>query len=232
MIQIGVCHRDEEVAQNVEEYLRIRNCCYELKCFYYMEDVFESLISDGHGLDILFLEVSSEKDWKDVELLRQKSPWVKLILILPEDRTGSFFNIKLFFFAVALSELKNRLPEIMDKCLVRERYMKRERLAVNSKGKMYVVELEDLVYVEREKRNTILILRSGEELFSTLELPVLQDEISRDDFVRCHNSYIVNLNYVKELSRGEFILKDGRIIPVSRRYLDEVRRRLKCWTET
>ena len=36
--------------------------------------------------------------------------------------------------------------------------------------------------------------------------------------VRCHESYIVNLDYVESLQPGAFVMQDGMIVPVSRSY--------------
>ncbi len=39
------------------------------------------------------------------------------------------------------------------------------------------------------------------------------------DFLRCHQSYVVNLNYVSALEKGQFIMKDGVWVNISRPYL-------------
>lgn len=35
----------------------------------------------------------------------------------------------------------------------------------------------------------------------------------------CHNSYLVNMNQVRRLDRQNFILQNGKKIPISRKYL-------------
>ena len=124
------------------------------------------------------------------------------------------------------------MPILMDRFFIRERYLKHPRMLVSSKSGQIVLEIKNLIYVERDKRNSTLVCNDGENIVTPHDLLVLQELVARDDFVRCHNSYMVNLNYVKELRRNEFVLKNGKEIPISRRYLEEVRRRLKLWVES
>lgn len=95
-----------------------------------------------------------------------------------------------------------------------------------------LLEVRDLLYVERDKRVSTLVNTRGEEIISSLDLSVLQEIIGWDEFIRCHNSYLVNMNYIREFRRNEFLLKGDLKIPISRRYLEEVRRRLNQWAVT
>lgn len=42
-------------------------------------------------------------------------------------------------------------------------------------------------------------------------------------FHQCHNSFIVNFNYVSEITGKSFILKNKRIIPISKKFLQEIK---------
>ena len=41
-------------------------------------------------------------------------------------------------------------------------------------------------------------------------------DYEKADFINCHSSFIVNMNYVKAIETNSFILKDGTVIPISR----------------
>ena len=50
-------------------------------------------------------------------------------------------------------------------------------------------------------------------------------------FIRIHRSYIVNISYIKEISRDfssniQITLKDGTVLPVSQTYSANVRKKL------
>ena len=42
-------------------------------------------------------------------------------------------------------------------------------------------------------------------------------------FARCHNSYIVNLTKVRELSDKKFVCENGKNVPISKTYYVDVR---------
>jgi DNA-binding LytR/AlgR family response regulator len=44
-----------------------------------------------------------------------------------------------------------------------------------------------------------------------------------DKFIRVHQSYLVNLDEIEHVENGYLILKEGRIIKISKKYIDWVR---------
>ena len=48
-----------------------------------------------------------------------------------------------------------------------------------------------------------------------------------DDFIICHQSYVVNINHSRSLLGSTLTLSDGTELPVSKTHLQEVRRRFK-----
>lgn len=73
---------------------------------------------------------------------------------------------------------------------------------------------KEILYVERVGRISIVYTR-GERFESKWKLSELMEHLD-EEFIRCHNSYIVNLNKVCKYIRGEFTLGNGKHIPISR----------------
>lgn len=51
----------------------------------------------------------------------------------------------------------------------------------------------------------------------------LEEEINSTKFVRCHRSYIVNMDYVKIVKKNKIILDDNTVIPISNTRLENVK---------
>ena len=87
---------------------------------------------------------------------------------------------------------------------------------------------EDILYFERKGRETGIhtcwgVYAVWDKLQTLMErLPIL-------DFVRCHNSYIVNLLSVREMRDNEFIMTEGSSVPISRRYAKTVKEAFVRW---
>ena len=230
MIQVVMCCKDQSVVPVVEEYLKTRNCWYELQYFSTVEEILIHL--ESTPADLIFMEVDSEQTLEAARVIAEKCMAAKEVVI---DNLKDYIEEKQevkCFFHISRELLEEEMPIIMDKFFMMEHYLRRRKLLVNSKGGQIILEIKDLIYVERDKRNSTLYCSDGDRIVTPDDLAVMQEMIGRDDFIRCHNSYMVNLNYVRELRRSEFVLKNGIEIPISRRYLEEVRRRLKLWVES
>ena len=62
---------------------------------------------------------------------------------------------------------------------------------------------------------------SSEKITVRKKISELEREIPSKYFIRCHRSYIVNLKYVKSITKDSVVLESGIRIPISRgRYKD------------
>lgn len=94
----------------------------------------------------------------------------------------------------------------------------------------YPIKHDEVIYLETQLRKTF-VKTMGKEGFHRLNLSDLELFLSNDRFIRCHRSYIVNIDYIDEIqpdSHSTFLLvmRDGTRIPVSQRYASYFRRSL------
>lgn len=87
-----------------------------------------------------------------------------------------------------------------------------------------VVYPRDILYVESDRRQVIVHTRTGEHR-SYGKLSDVLDRLPAH-IVRCHQSYIVNLDFVERLGTESIALVTGQTIPVSRRWRASVREAL------
>ena len=59
-----------------------------------------------------------------------------------------------------------------------------------------------------------------------IELQTAEKKLEAHKFVRTHKGYLVNMNYVYRLREKELLLLNGKSIPVSRNYLNQVRMKI------
>ena len=78
------------------------------------------------------------------------------------------------------------------------------------------------MYCEHAQRQTKIVTCT-----KTVACPEKLDDVHRrldaGDFVRTHCSFLVNLQYVKELHRAYVVLSNGTTVPLSRANLAHVR---------
>lgn len=88
-------------------------------------------------------------------------------------------------------------------------------------GDPIVIYQERIMYLESEKRQVVIHCNNS-KYSSYVKLQDVEPCLEKR-FIRCHKSYIVNLDFVLQLKKGEFIMANGEIVPISRQYEKEVR---------
>jgi DNA-binding LytR/AlgR family response regulator len=101
-------------------------------------------------------------------------------------------------------------------CENNETYRTEEFLNISIRGKINRLALGKIYYFESNMRKINVYLKDDVlEFYGKLD--ELQEVLQGKQFVRCHQSYLVNKNYITSVSRTELMIKDTSI-PVSRRY--------------
>lgn len=109
-----------------------------------------------------------------------------------------------------------------------KRYMKLKEntsrcLHVNIGGKNVQIALDRVKYFAANGRKIYVCERGhGETISFYAKMDELTETLKEFDFLRCHQSYLVNSKFIQSYSRTE-IDAGGDTIPVSRRYTKDVR---------
>lgn len=84
------------------------------------------------------------------------------------------------------------------------------------------LKLNRILYLENRLHRVYIVLRNGDILSIHQKLNELQKELKPQTcFLRCHQSYIVNLNYVEALEPMGFLMINGQNVPISRNFYKE-----------
>jgi len=95
-----------------------------------------------------------------------------------------------------------------------------KRIALNTQEKILIREISEIVRCESNINYTMFYFSDGTRLLVTKTLKEYDDLLSPHDFLRVHQSHLINSKYVKEYNKsdgGYLVLKDGSTAPVSTR---------------
>lgn len=82
------------------------------------------------------------------------------------------------------------------------------------------INFDDIQYIKSESNYCIFQNKSG-KVMTLITLKNLEDKLP-SNFMRCHRSYIINMNYVTQINLEEAFIKEDTI-PISARYKDEIK---------
>lgn len=93
-----------------------------------------------------------------------------------------------------------------------------KRITLNTDGKLLFLESDEILYAESDGNYSTIFLTDGQKIVLTKKLKEVNTLLPEDSFFRIHNSYIINLNKIKEFLKtdGYVVLKSNHKIPVSR----------------
>lgn len=237
MYIIGICDEDLEYinySRNILETFFLSNktsvTVYE---FYKKQDLVDYYRDGGQYIDFLFLNTIMQKD-STISLAKQIKKIdgnCQIVFWTSEIDSSRCYEVEHSYL------LKQNMLEVslehMVGCLMKKYEQIKEnetkqRLIVQIRGETIFLMQNEIQYLERSERKTyIYSCNHGQErvVATAQKINELGEILNPHIFMRCHNSYIVNINYISKMYREHFVLKNGKSIPISRRYSKRIRER-------
>lgn len=219
MVTIGICDDEQQMRktlrQILEQSLQLQGMEYQI--FEYISG--EELIAGTkvQDLDILFLdiEMSALDGIQTARLLRKKGMKTVIIFVTayPE---FVFQGYEVHAFHYILKPYKEKkITQVMEQALKEMNLSKVHYFMVEQKSKLVRIPLDRTVAFCSERRKICVIMKEESiEFYGKLN----EVETSLPEyFIRIHNRYIVNLNFVTTLEKDCCIL-GKHSFPVSRTY--------------
>lgn len=119
---------------------------------------------------------------------------------------------------------KEELERLIEKVGKRRVLHKEKRLSVKSRGKTGSIPYNKILYISSREHTISVCCTDGAVWEYKGKLDELAVRVCGDIFMRCHQSFLVNMYHVDNLSGNELMIS-GHRIPVSRRYYTEIKER-------
>ena len=118
---------------------------------------------------------------------------------------------------------------ILDEKLERA-FDQNEKIILKDADTMQIVEIRDILYCEAKGSYTQFYLANNLQILTSSHLKEYERILEPYGFIRCHNSYMINLYQVKSLNKsdgGTIIMKSDKRLPLSTRKKPKVIEALK-----
>ena len=131
-----------------------------------------------------------------------------------DDLIACFDKIEQQKSSVSISEkLENSLEKILQSTVLSQK-----KINVTNDGKMIFLNPDDIIYCESDGNYCTIYLENKEKIVLSQKLKFMEEKLAQLQFFRIHNSYLINLNKVKEFHKTDeyVVLSNQDKIPVSR----------------
>lgn len=225
-MRIAVCDDCMEDALSLKKYLGGQ----EVSIYSDAESLLADVEDKKKRYDLYFLDIFIEESMSGIELAGKLREVEEEVLICFISTSDDFYREAYDLYAVQYlikpvqEESVGKLIRKVEKNLNRRADEKEKNFIWSWWGKTGVIPYGKICYISSRGHTLSIYCTDGRVQEHTGKLNDLQQQICGDVFLRCHQSFIVNIYHVESMNGSELTV-DGGYVPVSRRYYAEVKRR-------
>lgn len=226
MIRIAICEDDlfymEKERNLIEDYFKSKNLCCMIKTFQSGTELTKDFRED---YDVIFLDVAMD-DMDGLEVAR----WLRdndtkaFIVFLSGYQEYSLEGYKVGAHRFLLKN-DEKLEASLDECLdsVIEKMQKSEKkIELAVQGGTLSIAPSKIVFAESKVHKVIIhvLETSGKmrEYYMYGRLDCVQEELAHLGFMRIHQSYLINKDYLTNVYRYKAELTQGISLGISKKY--------------
>lgn len=174
-------------------------------------------VERGNRLDIIFLDVlmPGQNGISVAREIRRYDTSVKIIYLTSSaEYAVDSYDVGAYFYQLK-PIWQESFYRLMDSVIQECRKGAENSLILRCKDGIARVELDKLQYCEVMSRTLLFHIEGGKVVDSIGKLDELCEQLKEYEcFIRCHRSYMVNLDYVQNISNKGIIMTDGTEIPI------------------
>lgn len=216
MFRIGVCEdrleEQENILEKAEDFFNRENLRYSIQ-IYSSGDAILAEIEDGTAVfDLILMDIhlGATNGFETAVKIRKINPQVP-IAFFTACRDYAVESYDVGAVAYLLKPLQEeKLFALLSK-LTREERPK--SLSVKQRGRTRNLDYRDILYLESSGHRVIIHLLDYPEEIVYAKLDELECCLEDDRFIRCHKSFLVNMDYVKAADK-EFIMDGDAAVPI------------------
>jgi DNA-binding LytR/AlgR family response regulator len=219
-MNIAICDDDPQDVKKISglllEHFDKNGYTGELFSFSSGEALLKAFAEDSFDAVFLDIYMNGISGMETAKRLRELDPNFALVFITSSrDHALESFPLRPHYYVtkpIKREDIDNAFARCRSTFIKNARFV--EMVSDRAKIKIPVCKL---LYVETFGRETVFHTMEGD---FTTTAQMLLDDLERElggSFLRCHRSFIVNMNHIKTIAQQDFRLLDGSLVPMSQR---------------
>ncbi len=187
----------------------------------------DSFIKQLHkqSFDIVFLDIMLDKrDGIEVgKIVNAQNSSTNIIFVSENEEffravykvTHSYFLTKDFDEELFVDAIDKAVKSI-----------KRDVITIHTKNGYEKFTVSKIVYCEGTRKKTKIVMLDGNSAEHYVSLVDIEDQLPEQTFLKCHKSFVVNMNYITRYDRKSIFMENEIVVPISKTYIKTVRETL------
>lgn len=231
MINIAVCDDSQYdldlIKDELSKYAKKKHLEINVSYFSSPEQLMYEL-ADGKIADIFILDVSMPgKDGFQLaeEIRKYSSTAVILFLTSHEDKAAEGYKSKALRYIIKLN-LKRDIEEALDSAVYETKEVEQKVITLHKYSDFWRIPFDEIISVSRVSRQLIVTTKNHGELTDNRGIAELHKILDDKRFIFIDRSCFVNIDYISQIIGYNLKLKNGIVLPISRRSLQSVKQTL------
>ena len=219
-MKIAICDDEplelENLQRLVENYGIQRQLLLHIQCFSRGNDLLSSM-AHAHRYEIVFLDVFMG-DSNGVQIARKIREYDDKcsIIFATNSRSHAIEGFRVRALQYLLKPLDGEsLAQALDQAVEVQSAKEPKVVHIKSRQGDYRIHLEDILYAESTARVITIYLQSIEKITFYERLDKFEVHCNDTRFLRCHKSFLVNMDHVHLITGNHIVLDTGQEIAMS-----------------
>lgn len=231
MVKIALCDDEAIITDQVNEIIKQYQMERKIEI---SSDIYydgESLSLTENEYDIIFLDIYMKglDGIETAKKLRKRDKRVEIIYLTSyAGLTREALSVHAFDYLekpVRKEAIFAMLDEVLEKIIHKKsnEEVKKKLVVLNSGKNTLRLAVDDIYYFERTDRKIVAVTKKGNlNVYETIA--ALEEKLRQYDFVTPHQSFLVNINNIKDYIKDEIIMTNHDIVPVAQKRASEFKR--------
>ena len=224
MLHIAICEDEELYLKAIQEHLQElaaseRYEIFDIHLYSKSEEQKQLYAKDAPKFDVIFMDIELKGlEMSGIELskrIHQIHPLTQIIFITQyEEYCSDVYEEKHVYF-IHKPKMDIYMPKALEKVIEELKTEEKNFLHINYKRKESYVPVQDILYLERNKRITTIYC-TGEPIRCYETGEKLSELIERlgQNFIVCHRSYAVNISKITGFEKRRVRIVGEMTIPI------------------
>lgn len=232
MYRIAICSENHALnitlTKHIKNHLQNHHIAFEIQTYLQLLIFYRNHLQNTYHLLIIHTDFNMGNGISCCKFLRDFHFYQNIIIVSPSNTLmQNCFSIHpLAYLTLPINQ------EQLLECLLYTYYSAfyLQAISLQSKKETSKVDMHDILYIESNK--TYIYIYTKYKTFSFKYTIHDISTILSFPFIRCHQSFIVNIHYITTMQRYSLIINNEFTIPISKRYSQEIRKKYQKYLDT
>jgi DNA-binding LytR/AlgR family response regulator len=218
-VQIAICDDSAEDIRTLAEALYAYDDSFQISDYKDGESLLEDCLNHEILFDIIFLDIYMPglNGIETAGKIRNIMKEVKIIFISSSnEHYPEAYDV--FAFNYIIKPLNSeKLNRILDQALMTITKERRRQIQFSYKATNYRILCRDILYIESRDKIIFFYITGRTTLQCYAKLDEILKQLPEESFIRCHQSFVVNILHVTEMAENHFRIGSS-VINISKKY--------------